>query len=233
MAQAITPHVACVMLTTNTRPKLMARAVRCFKRQTYANRSLLILNSGTTPVEDRLCCQQSILIEAPWFAGQPIGSMRNLANSMAHKSEVICHWDDDDYSYPHRIREQIETLQATQGQVVGFNEMMFWRHVEKQAWQYSNKQRNYALGTSLCYWREVWRRDLFDALPTPGEDTRWLANKRVFGLSGNNWMVASIHEQNTSPAYDLRLMRAVEAQGGEWKRSESMDSIIGTLMEMK
>lgn len=51
-----------------------------------------------------------------------------------------------------------------------------------EAWLYTNRVPTYALGTSLCYWREVWQRNAF-ADTSAGEDTLWLRGVQSVGKS--------------------------------------------------
>jgi len=99
-----------------------------------------------------------------------------LGNSF--KSDIICHFDSDDYSAPTRISDQVKLLQESGKQAVGFREMLFWRSAEAphaigeepdtwnggQAWLYRNTDPRYILGTSLCYWRKAWESKPFSGL---------------------------------------------------------------------
>ena len=97
------PTVACVMLTRD-RPEMALRAVRCFERQTYPNRILIVIETGG----DRECISLRDLWRggAVWIYGcspASIGAMRNAAAYVAQRhfgSEIIAHWDDDDLVAP-------------------------------------------------------------------------------------------------------------------------------------
>ena len=59
-----------------------------------------------------------------------------------------------------------------------------------QSWLYSNPRPNYAIGASLCFWRETWQRWPFPHLPIPGnrqsegEDAKWLKGVKCVAISG-------------------------------------------------
>ena len=128
-----TPTVCAVMLTAD-RPELAKRAVECFRRQTYPNKTLLIYDTGTDDAED--CpADYPLIIWIPEEARRrTIGELRNAANShiegvevhlesgttkdcgavgIIHWADIIIHWDDDDYSHPNRIAEQVALLQSS------------------------------------------------------------------------------------------------------------------------
>ena len=127
-----------------------------------------------------------------------IGEKRNFGCSRA-AGEVICHWDDDDWSAPERLARQIEMLAESGKAVAGFRSMRF---TDGESWWKYEGPRDYALGTSLCYRRE-WQQ----AHPFPpvhvGEDNEfttaaWNAGQLVSEDAGE-LMYATIHPGNTSP----------------------------------
>lgn len=121
---------------------MAARAVRSFRAQTYANKRLLIVNSGhhgpiTTEAEQS--CEVGGIIE-PCFVGidgWTIGQLRNHACKYAShhyttsdtRPEIFAHFDDDDLSHPARIAEQVALLTASGADCVGYQDMLFWRSV--------------------------------------------------------------------------------------------------------
>lgn len=241
------PLVCCVTLTKD-RPQMLQRAIACYQSQTYKRRSLFILDVGEGSAE---VYHRAGMIAAPTFyyqyakeyAHRSVGSLRNLANSYARSlgADILIHVDDDDWSHPERIAEQVALLQASGKECVGYREMLFWNSTEGQfcgAWLYRNGNPRYALGTSLCYWRSVSERRPFED-KAYGEDTAWLLGVDSLGVSTipgacteeSPRMIASIHGGNTSPAYRAELMRASEKQNGEWKRAPQWDGYCRRTME--
>ncbi len=274
------PTVVAVMLTAN-RPEMARQAVQSFRAQTYPAKRLLIWDSSRPPSDadyGRMSWNDDEYYIRDWNP-VTVGALRNKANDYALSNEgfaapdIVCHWDDDDYSHPNRIAEQVALLQASGAQACGYNSMLFWREGEPprygaisayeparlgEAWLYTGS----ILGTSLMYWRTAWERKHFEAMSN-GEDTRWLMGMKAHAVSavadcritveridittgglsgppstfreyasgppeihGEPRMIARIHSGpsgNTSNAYNPQVMRAVEKQGGEWRRVPEWD----------
>lgn len=215
--------LAVAIILTKDRPEMAKRAVECFRQQTYQNKRLYIYDTGRTP------CTHSLPEGFPDFGivyhrgldeGMTLGELRNRANWWGVRAtapsqpdaDILIHWDDDDWSQPNRISEQVALLQASGKQVVGYRDMLFWRdtvppgvcaNVERivakfpaealplpdhlrlrggEAWLYSSKDPRYCLGTSLCYWRETWEKRPFKAI-SRGEDKEFLRDRDTLGVS--------------------------------------------------
>ena len=181
-----------------------------------------------------------------------IGELRNAANSHIEgvevNADIIIHWDDDDYSHPNRIAEQVALLQSSGADCVGYRKMLFWRKIQPtveelmftvpppaEAWLYSNPNPGYCLGTSLCYWRKTWERKPFQAT-SQGEDLQFCTGLKCAGID-STWhesyrdaslqprMIARIHAGNTSNAY-LDFERK-----SEWRRVPEWDAYARSIME--
>jgi glycosyltransferase involved in cell wall biosynthesis len=134
------------------------------------------------------------------LAEQPfsIGEKRNFGVSQS-KGQVICHWDDDDWSAPERLQRQIDALLSSGLQVAGFHSMKF---TDGTKWWNYQGVGNYSLGTSLCYWRSWWEKHPFAAVNI-GEDNQFVntaaAAKQLYCEDAGDLMYATIHSSNTSP----------------------------------
>ncbi len=202
------PTVACIMLTRD-RPEYARRAVECFRAQTYQQKRMLILNSGAAPIlsEEENGADG---IEEPCFVGadaMTIGALRNLGcKYAAHhyveswtRPEIFLHLDDDDYSHPNRIAEQVALLQSSGADCVGYREVLFWQEADvphplgsepdtwdgTQAYLYVNNDPRYCIGSSFCYWRKAWEARPFEDVMRE-EDGRWLKGVRSVGVSANH-----------------------------------------------
>ena len=128
-----------------------------------------------------------------------VGSKRNYGCERA-AGQLICHWDDDDYSAPERLAEQVQVLMDHPAySVTGYHSMRFTDGT--QWWQYMGV-RNYALGTSLCYHRSWWELHRFPSVQI-GEDNQfvaeaWAANA-LHTVDARDQMYATVHPENTSP----------------------------------
>jgi hypothetical protein len=235
------------MLTTNGRKRMAAQAIDCFRNQTYWNRSLLIWDTGAgSTVETKVFPDGSWIKRVPSIANDSfiaggtgrqytIGELRNQANGFAcdymRPADLFAHWDDDDYSYPRRLEEQVTLMEQTGADATGYNDILFWRitKIEREAiehgeaWLYRNPLPNYALGTSLMYRREAWEKKPFRAT-SQGEDEKWRQGIRLIAISSlgiSPRMVARIHSGNTSNGYtDKNLAKA------EWKRVWAWDESL-------
>jgi len=127
-----------------------------------------------------------------------IGEKRNYGAARA-TGDVVANWDDDDYSAPQRLADQMNRLLASGLSVTGYHSMRFTDG--KKQWQYTGTP-NYALGTSLCYRRDWWQDHPFLGLQV-GEDGTFCevaANaQQIATVDAGKMMEATIHDGNTSP----------------------------------
>ena len=133
------------------------------------------------------------------LAGWPeVGAKRNYGCERA-AGEIIAHWDDDDYSAPARLADQVQRLLESGKAVTGFHSMRFTDGV--RWWKYEGT-RNYALGTSLCYRRDWWSAHRFPVVQV-GEDNQFVATAHSAGelvtADAGDLMYATNHSGNTSP----------------------------------
>ena len=249
------PSVACVLLA-NGRPHMVVRAIRSFTAQTYDNRVLIIWDTGEEPLNIR---EPKAVYCRPYSDGsRSIGELRNEAIGLATTADIIVTFDSDDWSHPQRIEEQVRLLEASGAEVVGYSECLFWDertkpvtlptankvgfgYVERnEAYLYSNPRPHYAVGASLAFWRDTWKRRPFPHLPIPGnrqsagEDGEWLKGVRCQSISGMNagifeftgnpmdgdWemdprLICSIHGQNSN-MYELALHAPEFQRAPQW-----------------
>jgi hypothetical protein len=209
---------------------MAARAVRCFRAQTYENKRMLVWDSST----DLTMCDQLEKQNVVWVPAEPqsIGALRNSANGFWTEFDIICHFDDDDWSHPRRIEEQVEALEASGKDAVGLNELIFWKTEGLgEAWLYRLPLPGYALGTSLMYWRRSWLANPFPD-KSDGEDFAFL--RHVSCKSESGWprneltsieprMVAVVHGGNTCTKIDQSK--------SEWTRRPDMDTRVRAILE--
>lgn len=135
------------------------------------------------------------------------GRARNVGVE-ASLGEVIAHFDDDDFSHPGRLEDQLRRLIASGKPVTGYRSMRF---TDGTRWWRYDGSADYALGTSLVYRRDFWQRSRFPDLKV-GEDNQFVSRARACGgiatADAGEMMWATIHDQNTSP-------RSVK--GKQWK----------------
>ena len=191
--------ISCIMPTADRR-RFVPGAIRCFLAQNYVEKELVIVDDGADSVADLVPDDPRIR----YFrteSRRPVGAKRNFACREA-RGEVVVHWDDDDWSAPWRLSYQIEKLREAGADICGLNRVWFYAPKEKKAWEYSYRtgHRPWVYGASLCYTRAFWEKHPFSEIRV-GEDTRFVwadAKTRVQALADSRFLVALIHEANTS-----------------------------------
>ncbi len=193
------PSVCAIMLA-NGRPAMVERALKSFYAQTYPGAWLLVYDTSPEPLKIEPPSGSTVIyVGAGPGLPSTIGRLRNEANNMGDAADILIHWDSDDWSHANRIAEQVELLQSSGKQCVGYRNMLFWRDAQAirmaeehdqwtgEAWLYTETAASYCLGTSLCYWRKTWEARPFPDLPKvrggKGEDTEWLRGVDALGVS--------------------------------------------------
>ena len=194
--------VSCICPTADRRGFLPA-PLRSYLAQDWPRKELIVIDDGSDAVEDVFsdvpdCVYIRLGIK------QRIGVKRNLACEAA-RGEIICHWDDDDWSAASRISDQVERLTSSAKAVTGYHSLLFWDGM--RGFKYQGGP-DYALGSSLFYLKEFWRRHEFIA-----EDHRRYEDnvfvqaardeKQIIAADGGKLMVARIHAGNTAPKRPL------------------------------
>lgn len=184
-------------MPTRGRPAYARQALECFQSQTYEPRELIVLDDIDAPSFDGgLGARPGVIYEVV-RRRMPVGEKRNLCCSRAN-GDVIVHWDDDDWSAPERIADQVERLIESGKPMTGYRSM---RLTDGARWWLYNGAPDYALGTSLMYTREFWEEHRFTSEHV-GEDVSFWAVARGLGAiasaDAGEMMWARIHPGNTS-----------------------------------
>jgi glycosyltransferase involved in cell wall biosynthesis len=193
--------VSCIMPTANRRA-FVPQAIRCFQRQNYAKRELIVLDDGSEPVED-LVPRDSSITYLRLSGRRTLGAKRNMACDMA-RGDVIVHWDDDDWMAEWRIAYQVAALaNRPQPSACGLSSIYFCHRRGDRAWLYvyPAAERPWIAGGTLCYPKSLWRQHRFQEIDD-GEDTRFIFSipaSAIVPLPDNRFYVATVHDANTSP----------------------------------
>jgi glycosyltransferase involved in cell wall biosynthesis len=197
------PFVSCVMPTQASRAQFVPQAIWYFLRQDYADRELIVLDDpeGTlvdlVPDDERICY---VRLSEPL----PLGAKRNMACAAA-RGDVIVHWDDDDWSAPHRISAQVAALERSATDACGCVDLLHYALEDGEAWLYRHRPEGWPwlAGCSLAYRRSAWESCAFPALPV-GEDSAWvrqLEPSAVHALGAQDLLVAVVHGGNSGSKY--------------------------------
>lgn len=234
--------LVCAIMLTRDRPAMAKRAMESFLAQTYEPKYLCVFDTGEGLT---FATPRIVHLRAPGYS-RSIGTLRNITASSARGlgSDIVIHWDDDDWSHPNRIAEQVSLLQTSRADAVGYSDLLFWRTIDiGEAWLYTKPSQSPPPGTSLCYWLSTWERKPFPDKHI-GEDYDWCRGLRVacrsMGIEIDSEgrplvepaIVAAIHGGNTSiDAYDLDTLMARGSR--EWKRVPEWDDYCRERMRLK
>lgn len=193
------PLVSCIMPTANRR-QWVPSAIDYFLRQDYPNRELVVLDDGEDRVSDLIPTDPRIRYVSV-DRRSVLGEKRNRACELA-RGELIVHWDDDDWQASHRLRYQVEALEASGAGLCGSNKTLYFAPAAGRAWLYCYPPgaRDWVAGNSLCYRRSLWRENRFASVAV-GEDTRfvWAARAgKPLVLPDHRFFAALIHPGNSS-----------------------------------
>lgn len=180
--------------------------MQCARYQTYPNREILVVSSG----EDVAGLLPNDVRRIHLPARPLVGAMRNIGCNLA-QGELVAHFDDDDFSHPQRIYEQVERLRDSGLAVTGYHSMRF---TTGEQWSRYQGVSNYALGTSLCYRRSWWQLHPFPACDV-GEDNDFVhlaaARHQLVSADAGDLMFATTHQGNTSPRNHNKAFRPCDA----------------------
>lgn len=192
------PLITCIMPTWNRRPYIPA-AIACWQAQTYQERELLVVDDGEDRVEDLIPSDARIRyvrLERKVTCGQK----RNVCCQHA-QGEVIAHFDDDDWSAPGRLEDQLNRMRTKDRPITGYECLYFWDTLTKKAKRFSGGTKGYVVGTSLMYLREFWETHNFVNRQSQSDnDLVYGAMKMIAASQEDKFMVARIHDDHhTSP----------------------------------
>jgi len=193
-------YLVTALMPTANRPRFVAAAIDCFRSQTYQPKELLILDDGDSiesliPRDDRIRYFH-------FDRRLMLGEKQNLGCELA-AGEVVCHWDDDDWSASSRIAEHVKALIHSRKSVTGYHSIMFYDEIQHRAWRYQGPL-DWVVGSSLCYLKSYWEDNPFPCMSV-GQDTCMVLQARtrlqLFALPGQGQMVARRHSSNASPFF--------------------------------
>lgn len=121
------PFVSCIM---PTRGHLFParHAIECFRRQTYANRELVVICASADSEVERHVAELADPSISFHRADRAVtcGALRNEAVVLA-RGELVCMWDDDDLSHPDRIATQVSAIRSFEAKAcVMWRELIWW-----------------------------------------------------------------------------------------------------------
>ena len=206
----------------------MPLAVRWFMAQDYANRELIIVDDGPTPIHELIPDEPNIQY-IRLNDRHPVGIKRNIACESA-QGELIAHWDDDDWFAPHRLSVQVEVMQNRSIDMCGIDTLLYYDLRDGRAWRYIHPRRARHWLSLLMYRRSLWSRTRHCASKM-GSDTRfvWRVNpRRIFTLPDTDLNVCMMHSSNVSPKntqaarwHATAVQDVINVLGDDWRYYKS------------
>lgn len=195
--------VSCIMPTHNRRG-LIRVALKSYLVQDWPDKELVVVDDGTDMVKDLI---KQLVPDAVYIylaEKQMIGNKRNLACEAA-SGDVICHFDDDDWSAAGRIRDQATRLVESGKQMTGYHSITYWNGTK--AYRYTSPVPQYAVGTTMCYQKRFWQVHSFPA-KSYAEDNALVYTardeKQLIAVDSRQMMIVRSHASCTSRPESLR-----------------------------
>ncbi len=196
------PLVSCIMPTRNRR-RFIPMALRCFERQDYPRRELIVVDDGEDDISDLIPDHPAIRY-LRLCGRHTVGAKRNRACEAA-LGEIIVHWDDDDWYGPTRLADQVAPLIADRADITA----LAMRHVLTlepfQTWRCPPKLHARLHFRDLCPGTIAFGRHLWSRRGYPNrncaEDVAFLrglpATSRFHRLDREDLFICLRHGENT------------------------------------
>ncbi len=107
-----TSPVSCLMVVAGERPEKTARAILCYQQQTWKEKELVIIDSGTqdlSPLLEDLSPGELQYIRRSSDDKKNTGQLKNIGLDHA-TGKYIIHWDESDWHHPDRIYQQMQFM---------------------------------------------------------------------------------------------------------------------------
>ena len=190
-------------MPTFHRPAFVRLAVEYFRRQTYPNLELVVVDDGVRSV-------RQLIPNEPQFRyvklarRLPLGTKRNVAVQNA-RGPIVVHWDDDDWYSPDRVALQVSPILQDRADVtgLGMHDVLFvdgMRLLRCSPELHASMHHGPIFPGTLAYRRALWGRVPFRPVRC-GEDAIFLrelqAQARVLHLPETHACVVVRHGKNT------------------------------------
>jgi len=202
--------VSCIMPTYN-REDLIRVALQCYLSQDWPDKELVVIDDGAETVRDLVKHWVPDAVYIYLAEKQMIGTKRNLACEAA-RGEVVCHFDDDDWSAAGRVRDQATRLLESRKQMTGYHSITYWDGIK--AYRYVSAVPQYAVGTTMCYQKSFWDAHRFPEKNYAEDNTlvyKARDERQLITVDAGQMMVVRSHASCTSSPEKLRQNRWPEA----------------------
>jgi len=166
------PFVSCIMPTFN-RGLFVPQAIRCFLRQDYPDRELIVVDDGERRV-GHLVEGSDLVRYVAVDRRLSLGEKRNLAAELS-RGDVIAHWDDDDWYGPEYLSRLVRALlSGGPRSLAGISEYLVYFLSNARLKLCSARA---PAGASFCYWRTLWDHHRYRPV-NKGEDYFFMMDAR-------------------------------------------------------
>jgi len=174
------PNITCIMPTTAKRLWCLGRSIRCWLRQTWQTRDLLITSDGPGGAEiDKIIDQVAgddprithLRLEVP----PPATLGEKYDQSIGHADgPYIALWADDDWNAPERLEFVMGGITKMGVRIAGSRTMVCHRMRDRTTWLYmSDPQLPHLISGTMIFHKDVWRKRPWPHVQS-GSDTTWI-----------------------------------------------------------
>lgn len=197
------PSVSCI-LPTGYGHDLVKLAIASFMNQVYFGPlELVIVDNNDVPLldENDELPENFVYVRSKRMG---VGALRNLGTQHA-TGEVCITWDEDDWSHPERVMNQVDRFIDTGKAVTGFHNLLYYDMATGATHKYfyspGRPHEPYTIGTSQAYLRDWWEKHPF--VDTGIEDRPFndaaLHAGQLDSVDGEQLLVARVHPRNVCP----------------------------------
>jgi hypothetical protein len=165
-ATSIGPPLVSVLIATRDRPRLLSIALECYRRQTYPNRELIVVDDGQDAPADVTAVEAlggRVLRVEP---GMPLGAKLNVGAAAARG--LFCQkMDDDDWYAPAFVETMVSSVLQSWAIVCRptIAVLMGFRFFDVARWEIRHSTPENAPGATLLFMREQWEEHPFRGVP--------------------------------------------------------------------
>lgn len=199
-----------------SRPNEIGHVISQFEQQIYPHKELIIL-VDTPEISAQYAFKyrnhESVYILPTSKGVGNIGIKRNECREYAdHDSNIIVHFDSDDYYAYDYITTAVNALISSDCQLVGMSDIIYYNHNNQQLykWQSQPNKQVFICEATWCYYKN-------GIPPFPPEkigEGRHLLGAVNYGSFYCDSFIASIHGRNSSSHLALPLMKRLPNSTG-------------------
>lgn len=156
------PLVSCVMATGGRR-RFVPQAIRCFQRQTYPSRELILVDDGDEPCDDLLPTDDERIHYLRLPQTTRLGRKLNLGIERARGS-ILQKLDDDDFYHPEFLSTMVKALppEDEEPAIAALDRFVV---LLAATGELRDSGSGWSAGPTLCFHRSVWERVPFRNAP--------------------------------------------------------------------